>query len=95
MPQPIDTSVIREFFERLAGEEDPTKQNFRYILALLLLRKKVLKFATVDRDGERETLVLRGSTTGEEHRVLNPGLSEEQLAAVQVEVDRILHGPTG
>ena len=94
-PPPVDTTAVMEFFEKLAGDEDPTKLNFRYILALLLLRKRLLKFATVEREGERETLVLRSSATREEHRVVNPGLSEEQLAAVQREVDRILRGPAG
>ena len=88
--QPIDDSVIVQFFERLAGEEDSYKQNFRYILALLLMRRKILKLSEVARDAEGETLILRVAATGEEHRVSNPGLTEEQLVAVQAEVEKIL-----
>ena len=90
--QMVDDSVIMEFFERLDGAEDATKQNFRYILALLLLRKKILKLAGVTHEGDRETLVLRGAAGGAEHRVLNPGLTEPQLEAVQAEVQKILLG---
>lgn len=90
--QIVDDSVVMDFFERLDGAEDASKQNFRYILALLLLRKKLLKLAGVTRDGDRETLVLRAAAGGAEHRVLNPGLTEQELEAVQAEVQKILLG---
>lgn len=88
--QLVDDSVILEFFNRLAGEQDDYKINFRYILALLLVRKKVLKLEAAERDGDREVLVLRSPTTREQHRVINPALTEEQLGAVQTEVERVL-----
>lgn len=88
--QLVDDSVILEFFQRLAGEQDAYKINFRYILGLLLVRKKVLKQAGAERDGDREVLVLRSPATGEHHRVVNPELTEEQLVAVQTEVERVL-----
>ncbi|MBI3462223.1 MAG: hypothetical protein HY000_04065 [Planctomycetes bacterium] len=89
--QMVDDSVVVEFFERLAGAEDATKLNFRYILALLLLRKKILKLTHVVHEEAREILVLRASAGATEHRVVNPGLTEPQLEAVQAEVDKILH----
>jgi hypothetical protein len=90
--QIVDDSVVMEFFERLDGAEDATKQDFRYILALLLMRKKILKLAGVTREGDREILVLRTASGSTEHRVVNPGLTEPQLEAVQAEVQQILHG---
>jgi hypothetical protein len=94
-PPPIDNAVIAQFFEHLAGEEDATKQNFRFILALLLLRRKVLKLAGQMSQAGRDILVLRATATGQEHRVVDPGLTEEQLARVQAEVSRILQNPVG
>lgn len=88
--QLVDDSVILEFFNRLSGEQEAYKINFRYILALLLVRKKVLKLVGVARDSDREVLVLRLPATGEQHRVVNPELTEEQLNAVQTEVERVL-----
>ena len=88
--QLVDDSVLVEFFDRLAGEQDAYKVNFRYILGLLLVRKKILKLACAEREGDREVLVLRSPATGEQHRVVNPELTEEQLVAVQTEVERVL-----
>lgn len=87
----VDDAVIFDFFTRLADEEhQPTKRNFRYILGLMLMRKKRLKFKDVVRDNGKEYLVLRRSRTKEEHRVLNPDLSEEELLQVKTELTQIL-----
>jgi hypothetical protein len=88
--QLVDDSVILEFFIRLAGEQEAYKINFRYILGLLLVRKKILKLVAAEREDDREVLVLRSPSTGEQHRVVNPELTEEQLNAVQTEVERVL-----
>ena len=88
--QLVDDSVLMDFFLRLDGAEEPYKKNFRYILALLLLRRKVLKLTSVERAVDKEVLVLRSPSSGEQHRVSNPGLSEEQLVAVQAEVEKVL-----
>ncbi len=92
----VDDAVIFDFFQRLAAEEDqPVKRNFRYILGLMLMRKKKLKFKDVVRDNGREYLVLRRSRTKEEHRVLDPKLSEEELLQVRAELSQILETEVG
>ena len=87
----VDDSVIFDFFQRLAPEdEEPTKRNFRYILGLMLMRKKKLKFKDVVRKDSREYLILRRSRTQEEHRVLNPQLTDEETEQVRLELTQIL-----
>ena len=87
----VDDAVIFDFFERLAPEEGQSlKRNFRYILALMLMRKKILKFNDVVRENDKEYLVLRRSRTKEEHRVLNPELTDEQMEQVKNELKQIL-----
>jgi hypothetical protein len=87
----VDDAVIFDFFQRLASEEDqPTKRNFRYILGLMLMRKKKLKFKDVVREGDKEYLILRRSRTKEEHRVLNPQLTDEEAEQVRQELTQIL-----
>jgi hypothetical protein len=93
-PQFVHDSVLVDFFEQLADETDPQKVNFRYILALLLMRKKILKLAGADTESGRDVLLVRAAATGEVHRVVNPGLSEQELGAVQAEVERVLMKPT-
>lgn len=87
----VDDAVIFDFFQRLAYEEtDPAKRNFRYILGLMLMRKKVLKFKDVSIVDGKEYLILRRSRTQEEHRVLNPQLTDEETEQVKNELTRVL-----
>jgi len=92
----VDDAVVFDFFARLADEEaQPVKRNFRYILALMLMRKKKLKFQDVVRENGREYLVLRRSRTREEHRVLNPELSDGEMEQVKSELTHILETEVG
>ena len=49
----VDDSVLFNFFERLEKEEEPLKINFRFVLGLILVRKRMLKYEQTRRDGER------------------------------------------
>src|SRR5262249_18162564 len=40
---PIDTDLLLDWFQRLAGQVDPDRIRFRYIVALLLVRRKKLR----------------------------------------------------
>src|SRR6516162_3467790 len=42
----IDDEMLLECFIRLEGQSDPSRVNFRYVVALLLMRRKRLKFAS-------------------------------------------------
>jgi len=86
----FDEEVLYDFFKRLGEDPEPRKVNFRYILALLLMRKKRLKFEEVHTENEVETLLLRCAKTGKAYEVVNPRLTEEELAAVQEEVQNVL-----
>lgn len=87
----VDDHVIFDFFRQLADEDDvPAKRNFRYILGLMLMRKKKLKLRDVERRDGNEYLVLRRSRSKELHRVLDPKLSEEELEQVKAKLTQIL-----
>jgi hypothetical protein len=87
---PVDDDLLLECFGRLEGQDEPARVSFRYVLALLLLRRRRLKLEGEDRDGGREVLRLRCSRTGARHEVVNPGLSDEELAAAQDDVFQAL-----
>jgi hypothetical protein len=87
----VDDDVLVDFFDRLEGAADELKVNFRYILALVLMRKKVLKFIDVRRTDETEVLVLRMRGEKTDVEVVNPGLDEEKIARVTEEVGKILN----
>lgn len=87
---PINDDLLLECFGRLQGETEPGRVNFRYVVALLLMRRKRLKFDRVETDGDREILRLRCARTGAAYEVINPRLSEEEMASVQDEVFKVL-----
>lgn len=87
----VDDEVIVDFFHRLEGHGEPVKRNFRYVLALLLMRKKVLKFKTVRRSDDTEVLVLHDKKLDCDYEVVDPHLSEEQIQQVTEEIGQVLN----
>ncbi len=86
----FDDEMLLDCFQRLETQQDPQKVNFRYVLSLLLLRRKKLKFEQAAMQGEQETLTLRCVRSGTTYQVVNPRLQEEQLVQVQDEVVALL-----
>ena len=87
---PINDELLTDFFEQLEGQTEPAKVNIRYVLALLLMRRKRLRFEESATEGGQEVLMLRCSQTGAEHRVANPGLAGNELESVQGELFKAL-----
>lgn len=91
----VDNDMLTNFFLRLADESEPIRVHFRFVLALILLRKRVLRYeSTESRDGAEQwqmTLIADKST----HEVVNPRLTDEQIENVSRELGAILHGDMG
>src|SRR5436309_450626 len=47
----MDDEMVHECFLRLQDEVEPARVNFRYVLALLLMRRRRLRFEQVRREG--------------------------------------------
>ena len=77
-------------FRALEGQTEPRRLSFRYVVALLLMRRKRLKFEEAKAEGDHEVLTLRCTRTGAQHLVFNPGLTEDEMSAVQEEVFKVL-----
>ncbi|MFN4257965.1 MAG: hypothetical protein ACK4RK_01610 [Gemmataceae bacterium] len=86
----IDDELLLDCFRRLEGQNDAERVQFRYIVALLLMRRKRLKFEEIQTEGDQEFLCLRCPRARTVYRVLNPRLTEEQMTEVQDEVFRVL-----
>ena len=56
-PRLADNEVILEFFKRLENREEQEELNFRYVLGLLLTRKKIFTLTDIVR--EAQTLAIR------------------------------------
>jgi hypothetical protein len=87
---PIDDELLLDCFGRLEGQEEPGRVSFRYVLALLLMRRRRFRFEEAKEEAGREVLCLRCTRTGARHEVVNPGLSDEELTAVQDDVFQAL-----
>jgi hypothetical protein len=98
-PAPPEPETLRKddaesLLRRLVAENAPGPRNARYILALMLERKKVLRQIERQRQEGTSTLVYEHVPTGEVWLIEDPGLKLGELSAVQDEVARLL-GPVG
>jgi len=88
----VDTEALVTFFERLAGTEDPLRRRFRFVLALMLLRKRAVKYERTIREGGDEFWEMRLMRDRSLHRVLNPALDDAQISELTAELSVILAG---
>jgi len=86
----IDDEMLISFFERLGEETDKEKINFRFVLTLVLMRKRKLKYLSdAIRDGE-EIWHLRVAGENREVTVVNPHLSEDQIESLSEQMGQIM-----
>jgi hypothetical protein len=87
----FNDDLLLDCFHHLGGATDPDRVNFRYVVALLLMRRKRLKFEDVRRAADgAHVLVVRDAKGGARHEVADPRLTEPEIDAVQAEVFQVL-----
>ncbi|MCG3136985.1 MAG: hypothetical protein HJJLKODD_00826 [Phycisphaerae bacterium] len=91
----VDNEVLMNLFVRLAESAEEVKQHFRFVLGLMLMRKRLLKYEETQMEEGQEWWIMRSSGEETLHRVWNPRLAEEQIVMVSEELSMILHGETG
>lgn len=88
----VDFESIEELFLALEGRREGRLQELRYLLALLLLRKKRLKLVGLRRGPEGETFCLRRPRRQEEFEVQVFELDTERALALKAELARVFEG---
>lgn len=88
----VDTEAMVTFFDRLADTQDPLRRRFRFVLALMLLRKRVLKYERTIREDGEEFWEMRRVRDRSLHRVLNPSLDDARISELTAELSVILAG---
>ena len=86
----FNDGLLLDCFHHLAGTTEPDRVNFRFVVALLLMRRKRLKFEDARAESNNEVLRLRCVQTKALHEVVNPALGDEEMRAVQEEVFKVL-----
>ena len=86
--------VMLGYFEQLA--EEPEKADVRYFLALLMVRRKLLRQESIEKDAAgAETLVLFCPRNEAEYRTAVVMPTEDRLAIIQQELSQLLQADGG
>lgn len=88
----VDNDVLINFFERLADEAEPAKVNFRFVLMLILMRKRLLKYLDTQQEEGKEIWNLQLVRTKQNYPVVNPQLDDTQIEEVSSQLTSILQG---
>jgi hypothetical protein len=86
----IDDEMLMAFFERLGKETKQEKINFRFVLALILMRKRRLKYDSSRTEDGKEIWRLRIVGEKEFVEVTNPNLDDEQIEQLTSQIGEIL-----
>ncbi len=92
-PEVVEKEGAAALLRRLIEEDSAGSENTRYILAVMLERKKILR-QTGTRDTEEASfLVYENPKNGEVYIIRDPELKLDQVEAVQKEVSLLLSTP--
>ena len=88
-PKEIPLETMVELFDRLESDAerlDDEMKKRRYMLALLLVRKRALKLHSIRRDGDQDFLVVRRPSESRTIDVADPGLGEAEIQAFETDL---------
>lgn len=87
----VDDNVLLDFFQRLGEHaDDPVKRDFRFVLSLILLRRRLLKFDRTIRGPRGDAWQVRLVRDGSMHQVIDPQLDESRIQLLSGELGVIL-----
>jgi len=94
-PRLVDLVRLMQLFEHLADAPDVPAQRFRYVLALVLMRKRRLRVLESRRlaGGRGEELTLREVGSQRQHLVSCPSITEDEIRSVADRLREILDMP--
>jgi hypothetical protein len=87
----VDDQVLCELFERLAETTEPSKISFRFVLGLILMRKRMIIYETTRHDDAREIWQVRFKGREDKLDLVNPKLDEQQVMDVSQQLSEILN----
>lgn len=90
IPEPMPRESVEDSLRRLIQEDRPEHINARYVLAIMLERKKVLKQVDAREAAEEKLLIYEHAKTGEVFIIADPRLKLAELDKVQEEVYALL-----
>ena len=92
-PDPMPKESVEELLRKLLQQDLPEHVNARYVLAIMLERKKTLKQVDSRESAEERILIYEHAKTGEVFIIEDPRLRLDQLDLVQQEVSLLMAPP--
>jgi hypothetical protein len=77
--EPLDTNALMRCFEQLSEEGNPARDGLRYILALLLVKKRRLKLDGTRAEGNEDYLQLSGAHGEGAWEVRDPNPTDDDV----------------
>ena len=87
----VDDEVLCTLFERLADATEPVKIHFRFVLGLILMRKRLVIYESARHEEGRDVWVVRMKGKEERLDLTDPKLNEQQVAEVSQQLGQILN----
>ncbi|MBL8763195.1 MAG: hypothetical protein JNM07_02870 [Phycisphaerae bacterium] len=95
-PALLDDDALQDLFEQLAESNEARRQAFRFVLGLLLIRKRLLVASgTVRRPDGTSVLLVRRKGEDRDRDLVDPGMDEATIAEVIDEIGGVLGGRAG
>jgi hypothetical protein len=88
----LDRETLCELFRRLEPAVTPARKQFRFVLTLWLMRKKLLRFEQTLREGGTEIWQMRMPADDSEHRVERVLLTDAELTSADEHLQALLEG---
>lgn len=89
-PEAVTKETAEDLLRRFMSEEGNEHANARYILALMLERKRTLKPIETKKEDGQKILIYEHAKTGEVFVIPDPELKLDQIEQVQMEVAELL-----
>jgi hypothetical protein len=86
----IDDNLLVDIFEQLDGTTDASKLGFRFVLGLILLRKRLLVCNQRTRAADRDVWVVQLKGRASTIDLIDPRLDETQIADLTAQLGQIL-----
>lgn len=87
----VDDTVLCELFERLADVEEPAKVSFRFVLGLILMRKRLVTYDSTRNENGKEIWTVKLKGRPDPLQMIDPKLTEDQLGDVTQQIGQILN----
>lgn len=91
----LNLEALEAFFLALEGKQDQTLRELRYILCLILMRKRRLKIVRILRGKSGEAMLVRRPRRKESLRVWVYDFAPERMEELRIKLVRIFDGDDG